>query len=85
MRLLEEAGGHEVTSRHVRLPNGHLIRLTRADDAEWRFRYGLVEPLVWEGVSEVLGEPERLRRGLQKMLEKEQEDSVVDHAEEAHV
>jgi site-specific DNA recombinase len=48
-------------------------------------RADLVEPLVWEGVSEILGEPERLRRGLQKMLEKEQETSAVDHGEEPHV
>jgi hypothetical protein len=40
MRLLEAAGGHEELCRRVRLPNGHVIRLTRADDAEWRFRYG---------------------------------------------
>jgi site-specific DNA recombinase len=45
----------------------------------------LVEPLVWEGVSEILGEPERLKRGLQKMLEREQEDSAVDHEAEAHL
>jgi hypothetical protein len=32
-------------------------------------RAALVESLVWEGVSEILEEPERLRRGLQKMLE----------------
>jgi site-specific DNA recombinase len=42
-------------------------------------RADLVEPLVWEGVSEILGEPERLRRGLQKMFEREQEASAVDH------
>jgi site-specific DNA recombinase len=48
-------------------------------------RADLVEPLVWEGVSEILGEPERLRRGLQKMLEREQEASTVDHEGEAHV
>ena len=48
-------------------------------------RADLVEPLVWEGVSEILGEPERLRRGLQKMLEREQEDSAVDHEAEAHL
>jgi hypothetical protein len=40
MRLLEAAGGHEELCRRVRLSNGHVIRLTRADDAEWRFRYG---------------------------------------------
>jgi hypothetical protein len=45
----------------------------------------LVEPLVWEGVSETLGEPERLRRGLQKMLEREQEATAVDHEGESHV
>jgi site-specific DNA recombinase len=48
-------------------------------------RADLVEPLVWEGVSEILGEPERLRRGLQKMLEREQEASAVDHEGEAHL
>jgi uncharacterized protein with von Willebrand factor type A (vWA) domain len=48
-------------------------------------RADLVEPLVWEGVSEILGEPERLRCGLQKMLEREQEASGVDREEEAHV
>jgi hypothetical protein len=48
-------------------------------------RADLLEPLVWEGVSEILGEPERLRRGLQKMLEREQEASAVDHEGEAHV
>jgi site-specific DNA recombinase len=48
-------------------------------------RADLVEPLVWEGVSEILGEPERLRRGLQKMLEREQEASSVDHEEEQRV
>jgi site-specific DNA recombinase len=48
-------------------------------------RADLVEPLVWEGVSEILGEPERLRRGVQKMLERKQETSAVDHREEAHV
>lgn len=48
-------------------------------------RADLVEPLVWEGVSEVLGEPERLRRGLQRMLEKEQETSAVDQGSQAHV
>jgi hypothetical protein len=41
--------------------------------------------LVWEGVSEILADPERLRRGLQKMLESEQEASAVDHEGEAHV
>ena len=46
-------------------------------------RADLVEPPVWECVSEVLGEPERLRRGLQRMLEKEQKASVVDHEEAA--
>ncbi len=54
-------------------------------DMKKYLRADLVEPLVWEGVSEILGEPERLRRGLQKMLEKEQETSAVDHGEEAHV
>src|SRR3712207_3991731 len=48
-------------------------------------RADLVEPLVWEGVSEVLGEPDRLRRGLQRMLEKEKEATAVDHEGEAHV
>ena len=48
-------------------------------------RADLVEPLVWEGVSEILKDPERLRYGLQKMLEKEQETSAVDHGEEARV
>jgi site-specific DNA recombinase len=48
-------------------------------------RADLVEPLVWEGVSEILAEPERLRRGLQKMLEREQETSAVDHEGEARV
>lgn len=48
-------------------------------------RADLVEPLVWEGISEILVEPERLRHGLQKMLEKEQETPAVDHREEAHV
>jgi site-specific DNA recombinase len=54
-------------------------------DMKKYLRADLVEPLVWEGVSEILGEPERLRRGLQKMLRKEQETSAVDHKEEAHV
>jgi hypothetical protein len=40
LRLLEEAGGQEETWRRVRLPNGHLVRLTHADDGEWRLRYG---------------------------------------------
>jgi hypothetical protein len=40
LRRLEEAGGQEETWRRVRLPNGHLVRLTHADDSEWRFRYG---------------------------------------------
>lgn len=40
LRLLEAAGGHEEFCRRVRLSNGHVIRLTRANDAEWRFRYG---------------------------------------------
>jgi site-specific DNA recombinase len=48
-------------------------------------RADLVEPVVWEGVSEILAEPERLRRGVQKMLEREQETSAVDYREEAHV
>jgi site-specific DNA recombinase len=48
-------------------------------------RADLVEPLVWEGVSEVLGEPERLKRGLQKMLEKEQETPTVNYEGEARV
>jgi hypothetical protein len=48
-------------------------------------RADVIEPLVWEGVSEILGEPERLKRGLQVMFEKEQETSAVDLAEEAHV
>src|SRR5215211_1248979 len=48
-------------------------------------RADLLGPLVWEGVSEILGEPERLRRGLQKMLEREQEASAVDHEGAAHV
>jgi site-specific DNA recombinase len=48
-------------------------------------RADLVEPLVWEGVSEILAEPDRLRRGLQKMLEREQETSAVDHEGEACV
>ena len=48
-------------------------------------RADVVEPLVWEGVSEVLGEPERLRHGLQRMLENEKETSAVDHGEEARV
>jgi hypothetical protein len=46
-------------------------------------RADLVEPPVWECVSEVLGKPARLRRGLQRMLEKEQKASVVDHEETA--
>ena len=37
------------------------------------------------GASEILGEPERLRRGVQKMLQKEQETSAVDHREEVQV
>jgi hypothetical protein len=48
-------------------------------------RADLVEPLVWEGVAEILGEPDRLRRGVQKMLEREHEISGVDHEGEAHV
>jgi hypothetical protein len=48
-------------------------------------RADLVEPLVWQGVSEILAEPERLRRGLQKMLEREQEVAALDHEGEAHV
>jgi len=40
LRLLEEAGGQEETWRRLRLPNGHLVRLTHADDGGWRFRYG---------------------------------------------
>jgi hypothetical protein len=42
-------------------------------------RADLVEPLVWEGVSEILAEPEKLRRGLKKMLERAQEASAVDY------
>ncbi len=48
-------------------------------------RADLVEPLVWEGVSEILAEPERLKRGLQKMLAREKEVSAVDHEVEAHI
>jgi hypothetical protein len=48
-------------------------------------RADLVEPLIWESVSEVRAEPERLRRGLQRMLEKEQEASVVDYEGEAYI
>jgi hypothetical protein len=49
------------------------------------FRAALVEPLVWEGVSELLGEPERLRRGLQKMLENLSTlESDAEHFLEAH-
>lgn len=50
-------------------------------------RADLVEPLVCEGVSEILAEPEKLRRGLQKMLEREQEISgveLLDLTVEAH-
>jgi hypothetical protein len=54
-------------------------------DMKKHLRADLVEPLVWECVSEVLREPERLRRGLQRMLEKEQEASAVAHEGEAHV
>jgi site-specific DNA recombinase len=56
-----------------------------ACDMKKHLRADVVEPLVWEGVSEVLGEPERLRRGLQRMLEKEKEASAVDREGEAHV
>jgi hypothetical protein len=45
----------------------------------------LVEPLVWEGVSEILGEPERLRRGVQKLLERGQKTSAADHTDDANV
>jgi len=48
-------------------------------------RADLVEPLVWEGVSEILGEPERLRRGVQKLLERGQKTSAADHREDANV
>jgi hypothetical protein len=54
-------------------------------DIKKHLRADLVEPLVWEGVSEVLGEPERLRRGLQRMLEKEKEASAVDLEGEARI
>jgi site-specific DNA recombinase len=54
-------------------------------DMKKHLRADLIEPLVWEGVSEVLGEPERLRRGLQRMLEKEREASAIDHEGEAHL
>jgi site-specific DNA recombinase len=52
-------------------------------DMKKHLRADLVEPPVWECVSEVLGKPARLRRGLQRMLEKEQKASVVDHEETA--
>lgn len=45
-------------------------------------RADLIESLVWEGVSRILAELKRLRRGLQKMLAREQEVSAVDHEEE---
>jgi site-specific DNA recombinase len=48
-------------------------------------RADLIEPLVWEGVSEILAEPERLKRGLQKMLAREKEVSAVDHEGEMHI
>jgi site-specific DNA recombinase len=54
-------------------------------DMKKHLRADLIEPLVWEGVSKVLGEPERLRRGLQRMIEKEKEASAVDHEGEAHI
>jgi hypothetical protein len=40
LRLLEEAGSQEEAWRRIRLPSGHLVRLSAGDDAEWRFRYG---------------------------------------------
>jgi site-specific DNA recombinase len=54
-------------------------------DMKKHLRADLVEPLVWEGVSEVLGEPERLRRGLQRMLEKEREASAANHEGEVRI
>jgi recombinase-like zinc beta ribbon protein len=54
-------------------------------DMKKHLRADLVEPLVWEGVSEVLGEPERLRRGLRRVLEKEREPSAVDREGEARI
>ena len=55
-----------------------------ACDMKKHLRADVVEPLVWEGVSEVLGKPEKMRRGLQRMLEQERQASAVDHEAEAH-
>jgi hypothetical protein len=54
-----------------------------ACDMKKHLRADSVEPLVWTSVSEVLGDPEVLRRGLERMREKEMDASPVDNEEEA--
>jgi site-specific DNA recombinase len=87
-----EACGRRMMTNTVNAARGHHYYRcpTRQNDGKnacpmsKNHRADMVEPLVWSFVSELLTEPERLRRGLEEMIAREREALCGDPDREAN-